>query len=89
MEILDLTTKTWKFGPSMPVGLCQFQMVEHYAGGVVSIGGRSLDFPLGIDQIYHLASTDDSWVQLPQKLKRTRHENFAFLVPDTIANCSR
>jgi hypothetical protein len=43
-EVLDLDSMAWTFGPTLPVPLAGSQIVEHYKGGVVLIGGMDFDY---------------------------------------------
>jgi len=40
-EILDLSTQVWRLGPVLPMAIACAQIVEHYQGGVVLIGGSN------------------------------------------------
>ena len=40
VEILDLTTKSWKKGPSVPEGICCGVLVEEIPGSVLYVGGK-------------------------------------------------
>ncbi len=85
-EILNLNTQTWQFGPILPRGLYKTQMVEHYKGGVVLIGGANgQNDPQ--DSLYHLPSVNGKWYLMQKKMSERRTNPVAFLVPASFTNC--
>ncbi len=64
-------------------------MVEDQNGGVVLIGGRSLDHDT-LDNLYQLlhAGQDAVWTKMEQNMITGRRYHTAFLVPDNIVDCS-
>jgi hypothetical protein len=84
--ILDLKTLIWRTGPQFPYGVYGSQLVEHYDGGVVVIGGRN---HLGTytKELYYLKTEESGWVLLPQKISIGRMWHMAFLLPSTFVNC--
>ena len=86
-DILDLQTLQWKRGPPLPITLARAQMLEHYNGGVIVIGGESRGNTYR-DEIFYLPAESDSWIKLPQRLRRKRSHHVAFPIPDELALCS-
>ena len=85
-EILNLTTQTWQFGPNLPLGLYKTQMVEHYKGGVVLIGGANVHNDPQ-DTLYHLPSENGEWYRMQKKMSQKRANPVAFLAPASFTNC--
>ena len=65
--ILDMETLEWRYGPELPIKLYGAQMVEHYKGGVVLIGGIDDQFFIQ-KRLYHLQNLDRPWHRMTQKL---------------------
>jgi len=90
VEILDVGSNLWRKGPKLPYPICCSAMVEHPNGGVVLVGGKSVEKSntIYLDTIFHLphAGEDAQWKELPQKLKIGRGHHTAFLVPDLVAD---
>jgi hypothetical protein len=89
VEILHEGSNEWQFGPELPFGITNSQMVEAQNGGVVLIGGESSSVD-NLDTLYQLpnAGWDSVWTKMQQKLKTGRRHLMAFLVPDNIVECS-
>ena len=87
VEILDDGSSTWRAGPDLPTTICCGVLVEHPAGGVVLIGGKS-GATTFLDTLYYLphAGPDAEWELLDQKLSLARGQHTAFFVPDEVAS---
>ncbi len=70
----------WIKGPELtfiPITMIEFE------GSVIVTGG------LGEKKMYQLSSAKDDWKMMPQSLsKEPMSWHVAFLIPDTLANCS-
>ncbi len=89
VEILDEGSNEWQTGPELPLGIYGSQMVEDQNGGVVLIGGYSAPAE-NLDTLFQLphGGQDAVWTKMEQKMKIKRHSHTAFLVPDSLVNCS-
>jgi hypothetical protein len=89
VEILDVGSNEWQTGPELPFAIDDSQMVEDQNGGVVLIGGKSSSVS-NLDTLYQLphGGQDAVWTKMEQKMKTGRNEHTAFLVPDSIVDCS-
>ena len=89
VEILDAGSNAWRNGPELPVGIDLAQLVEVQEGGVVLVGGSSTwdEFLDTLFQLPH-GGEDAEWIEMEQKLKIGRNQHVAFLVPDSITDCS-
>jgi hypothetical protein len=89
VEILDEGSNEWQTGPELPSGIKESQMVEDQNGGVVLIGGSSPSDGT-LDTLYQLphGGQDAVWTKIEQKMKIGRLWHTAFLVPDSIVDCS-
>jgi hypothetical protein len=89
VEILDKGSNQWRAGPELPFGISESQMVEDQNTGVVLIGGSSSPTS-NLDTLYQLqhGGLDAKWTKMDQKMKIGRKQHTAFLVPDTIVDCS-
>jgi hypothetical protein len=87
VEILDNGSNTWRAGPDLPTTICCGVFVEHPAGGVVLIGGKS-GATTYLDTIYYLphAGPNAEWELLDQKLSLARGQHTAFIVTDEVAS---
>jgi len=87
VDLLDLRTMVWSEGPNFPMKIGRIQVVEHYKGGIITVGG--LDGSLQIrSELYYLASRDDPWVKLKQHLRVPRFSHTAFLVHKDLNHCN-
>ena len=87
VEILDQGSNQWRRGPDLPIGSTYNTMVAHPLGGIIVLGGKSLD--LGpLDKLFYLphAGPNAQWQELPQKLSVARALIVAVLVPDEVAS---
>ena len=87
VEILDEGSNQWRRGPDLPIGSTYNTMVAHPLGGVIVLGGKSVDSgPL--DKLFYLpnAGPTAQWEMLPQKLSVARALTVALLVPDEIGH---
>ena len=87
VEILDEGSNQWRRGPDLPIGSTYNTMVAHPLGGVIVLGGKSVDSgPL--DKLFYLpnAGPTAQWEVLPQKLSVARALTVALLVPDEIGH---
>ena len=87
VEILDEGSNQWRRGPDLPIGSTYNTMVAHPLGGIIVLGGKSLD--LGpLDKLFYLphAGPNAQWQELPQKLSVARALIVAVLVPDEVAS---
>jgi hypothetical protein len=89
VEILDKGSNQWRTGPELPFGLKDSKMVKDQNGGVVFIGGDSSSTRF-LDTLYQLphGGLDAKWTKMDQKLKIGRAAHTAFLVLDSIVDCS-
>jgi hypothetical protein len=89
VEILDEGSNEWRAGPEFPVKISYHQMVTDKNGGAVVIGGYTKP-KVYLDTLYQLlhAGLDAKWTLMTQKLKLARGSAPAFLVPDSIVDCS-
>jgi hypothetical protein len=89
VEILDEGSNEWQTGPELPLGISSSQMVEDQSGGVVLIGGSSSSVG-NLDTLYQLphGGQDAVWTKMEQKMKTGRALHTAFLVHDSIVDCS-
>ena len=89
VEILNEGSKEWQTGPELPFEIERSQIVEDPNGGVVLIGGQLLSIK-NYDALFQLPHIGQGakWTQMEQKLKIGRREQTAFLVPDSIVDCS-
>jgi N-acetylneuraminic acid mutarotase len=89
IEILNEGSNEWQTGPELPFGIGYSQMVEDQNGGVVLIGGRSSSVS-NLDTIYQLphGGQDVAWTKMEQKMITGRNQHTAFLVPDSLVDCS-
>ena len=89
VEILDLNSNEWRAGPELPFGVYDSQLVEDQKGGVVLVAGYNFPFVI-LDTLYQLphGGADVEWTKMEQRLKFERREHLAFLVPDSIVDCS-
>jgi hypothetical protein len=92
VEILDPGSKEWRKGPDLPFGINFAQMIADQNGGVVLVGGRKGNYPdfKSLDTLYQLphGGEDAEWFEMEQKLKIGRERHVAFLVPDSLVDCS-
>jgi hypothetical protein len=92
VEILDPGSKEWRKGPNLPFGIKNAQMVADQNGGVVLVGGRKGTFPYEkyLDTLFQLphGGEDTEWFEMEQKLETGRGSHVAFLVPDSLVDCS-
>jgi hypothetical protein len=89
VELLDIGSNEWKIGPELPFAIYRSQMVGDQNGGVVLIGGESSSIAY-LDTIFQLphGGPDAEWNKMDQKLLTGRSWHTAFLVPDSIVDCS-
>ena len=87
VEILDEGATEWRQGPDLPIGIQYSQMVEDSTGGVVLVGGYSHE-NLYLDTLFQLKHGEAEWIEIPQRLNLGRFGHTAFLVPDSITDCS-
>jgi hypothetical protein len=89
VEILNESSNTWTTGPELPFGITFFQMVEDSNRGVVLIGGESATNS-SLDTLYQLphGGPNAVWTKMKQKLTTKRDRHIAFLVPNSIVDCS-
>jgi N-acetylneuraminic acid mutarotase len=89
VEILDEGSNEWQTGPELPFGIAGCQMVEDQNGGVVLIGGGSIQFD-NLDTLYQLphGGQDAVWTKMEQKMKPGRCQHTAFLVSENVVDCS-
>ena len=89
VEILDEVDGNWREGPALPVRLCNSNLVEDPAGGVIIVGGENSEIGTH-DTLYRLshAGPEASWFKMPQKLQYGRNYHVSFLVPDAMTNCT-
>jgi hypothetical protein len=87
VEILDLGSNEWRAGPSLPLEIQGAEMVEYQNGEVILVSGGS--YPKN-QLIFQLRGADANWTKMEQMLKRNPYTGFAFafLVPDSIAQCA-
>ena len=85
-EIFDVSTQIWRSGPILPVAIFSAQLVEHYQGGVVLIGGKDENSEPQ-NSLYHLPSENGEWHLMEQKMLQNRSNGIAFLVPSSFVNC--
>jgi hypothetical protein len=92
VEILDPGSNEWRKGPELPFGIEEAQMVEDQNGGVVLVGGRTGNYlnRKYLDTLYQLphGGADTEWLEMEQKLETGRAYHVAFLVPDSLVDCS-
>jgi hypothetical protein len=94
VEILDPGSNEWRKGLDLPFGITDAQMVADPNGGVVLVGGRKAayhyPFKKYLDTLYQLphGGADTEWFEMEQKLETGRAEHVAFLVPDSLVDCS-
>ena len=89
VEILDQDAEEWRNGPDLPLEMYNAKMVEDQNGGVFLVGGHSNGVgPL--DTLFQLphGGADAEWTKMQQKLKVGRSAHVAFLLPDSIVECS-
>ena len=93
VEILDPGMTDWRFGPELPIpALIQGSMVQDPRGGVILVGGRSVDFlPVILDTLLRLQHTGvgANWEVMDVQLKTPRFSHVAMFVPDFVVNCTR
>jgi N-acetylneuraminic acid mutarotase len=89
VEILDPGSNEWRKGPKLPFGIEDAQMVADQNGGAVLVGG-SIGAHQYIDTLYQLphGGEDTEWFEMEQKLETGRKKHVAFLVPDSLVDCS-
>ena len=89
VEILDEGSNEWRTGPELSFGIQFSQLVEDRNGGVVLIGGQS-DLIGNLDTLFQLphGGPDADWIEMEQKLNPGRRYHTAFLVPDSVVDCS-
>jgi hypothetical protein len=89
VEILHEGSSEWQTGPELPFGIYRSQMVEYQNGGVVLIGGYSSSAG-NLDTLYQLphGGQDAVWTKMEQKMQKGRNLHTAFLVPDSLVDCS-
>ncbi len=79
--LVKLTT-----GPILPLPIFSAQIVEHYQGGVILIGGNNGENEPQ-NNLYRLPSENGEWQLMKQKLAQNRSNAIAFLVPSSLVNC--
>lgn len=84
VEILDAGSASWRFGSDLMSDTQLAIMVEEWTGSVLLVGG---DSKRSIYRLDH-AGEGHSWIQLPQKLAKSRTGFTAFLIPDHFVNCT-
>jgi len=63
----------------LPFGIPDAKLVEDPAGGVILVGGRSLE---SLDTLFRLAHAEATeWKLMPQRLKVARKFHTAFMIP--------
>ncbi len=89
VEILDEGSNVWRAGPEFPIPISSNQMVTDKNGGAVVIGGYKKP-KVYLDTLYQLphGGADAQWTLMKQKLTLGREGAPAFLVPDSIVDCS-
>jgi len=87
VEVLMPGDTQWVEGPPLPKPIYDAQLVQDAAGGVVLIGGFSIDAAL--DTLYKLSSLDEGWQLMDQKLNTPRWEHTAFLIDDELTTCTK
>jgi hypothetical protein len=89
VEILDPGTNEWRKGPDLPFGITSAQMVADQNGGAVLVGGSKGTYKY-LDTLYQLphGGADTEWFEMEQKLETGRGRHVAFLVPDSLVDCS-
>ncbi len=92
VEILDPGSNEWRKGPELPFGIWVAQMISDQNGGAILVGGRGGTFPnyKYLDTLYQLphGGADAEWFEMEQKLETGRANHVAFLVPDSLVDCS-
>ncbi len=87
VEVLDDGATSWRNGPSLPYGIFYGAMVQDQDGGVVLAGGSGPS-TYYLNTLFRLSNAGDNWVLMTQKLKTGQHLATAFLVPDSMTNCT-
>ena len=86
VEIFNVETNQWSFGPALPFPMAGSQMVEDGNGGVVVVGGFQDDEEL--DTFFLLKHVEAQWIKMDFQLKTGRYYFTAFFIPDEITNCT-
>jgi hypothetical protein len=67
------------FSKELPFGIPDTKLVEDPAGGVILVGGRSLEI---LDTLFRLAHAEATeWRLMPQRMKIARRLHTAFMIP--------
>jgi hypothetical protein len=92
VEILDPGSNEWRKGLDLPLGIRGAKMVSDQNGAVVLVGGRTgtWDDSKYLDTLYQLphGGADTEWFEMEQKLETGKERHVAFLVPDSLVDCS-
>jgi hypothetical protein len=92
VEILNPGSNEWRKGPDLPFGIWDAQMVADQNGGVVLVGGSKGAWGNNkyLNTLYQLPhrGEDTEWFEMEQKLETGRKRHVAFLVPDSLVDCS-
>jgi hypothetical protein len=90
VEVLDPDLNEWRRGPDLPHVLDSSQLVEDQKGGDILMGGNSVSPNDHLDSLFQLvhAGKEAKLSRMEQKLKVGRKNHVAFLVPDSIVECS-
>ena len=86
-EFLDDGSQVWRYGPPLPILVKGAALVEEPKGGVILIGGLTTG-PVFLDTIFRLRNANSVWEAIGNTLKTTRYKPVAFLVPDSLTNCT-
>ena len=92
VEVLDEGFNFWRAGPQLPFGIHSSQAVELSDGSVILVAGKIHEWvnpQENMNTIFKLSHAEANWIELPQKIKRSRYSHVAFLVPDQITNCQK
>jgi hypothetical protein len=89
VEILDPGSNDWRKGTDLPFGIYGAEMVADQNGGVVLVGGSkgTLNYLNTLYQLPH-GGEDTEWFEMEQKLETGRGDHVAFLVHDSLVDCS-
>lgn len=88
-EVLNLATGVWTRRSDLPIPMAGGRMVEHPGGGVVLVGGKTIDFN-NVYDVKNLYFFDNTfvWAKMDTTLKAPMdQQRLALLVPDNLARC--
>jgi hypothetical protein len=78
----------WHLGPSLPFGITKSYLVEDCNGGVILVGGESIE-NYYLTTLFRLPHSEAQWEKINQTLKIGRHSHAALIIPDAITDCTR